>query len=81
MNEWMLFFFCDTCVIDRNHEFCLSLSFIDVCRCPSRVSADGSLHEFSYELFNSFGQWKLIQFIRILCSLYAVITDILHNCA
>lgn len=46
--------FCDTCMIYLIHMCFLCSSITDVHRCPSGVSADGSLLEFALEPFKNF---------------------------
>ena len=64
----------DTCAIYVIHMCFIRFSFVCVRRCPLRVSADGSFRDFSFELLKTFGRLRFTQFIRILRSLYAILT-------
>lgn len=57
--------------------------FVNVCRCPSRSSADASLCEFDFELIKIFDQLRITQFIgssypvpmQFICNSHAIVHD------
>ena len=63
-----------TCAIYVIHKCFIRFSFVYVRRCRLRVSADGSFRDFSFELLKIFSRLRFTQFIRILRSLYAILT-------
>lgn len=52
----------------------ISVSFVDVRICPSKVSVNGSSLESGFRLFKIWGMLRIMQFTCILHSLFATVT-------